>query len=361
MDNINLLLYLAFLFIAKAVSDNTFPLGSEYTYTYANDVYVYDFSGGKPIAYRLTGTLQLACILQEESRKVLKFKIDLPQLHVRPHGSWSQTEFSPHRSFLDNVKNHEFYAVWENGDVEKFVSHQNENVSLKNLKKALVSLFQFKLDERNFIEKDVSGSCDITYRQTTPVSYARFKVKCNATNIKEFYSRNESPVKVLIQSHRNTEIKFLRDDIEVVDSRDYFHISFAANTKVGGSVDSTINLKVQEHVSTVSTSKSKTIEEFLTSLSNYKSSSLIAKTQTYTENDLGNIKKIVKERASDLESNKIGTASAAHAFLKILPVARGSNKDDVVKVLKATTLKEQRVSKKFDLKKKNKDYVYSPI
>lgn len=329
---------------ASAISNNTLPLGSQYTYAFTNDVFVNDFNSGKPIAYRLTGTLNVACVLQQNFTKLLKFTIEEQQLHVRPHGSWSQSEFFAHRSSLDTAKNHQFYAIWKDGQVKKFVSHKNEDTSLVNWKKALVSLFQIRTTEGDFIETDSSGSCDITYRQTSPASYGRFKINCNATDVENFYSRSEFPVKVLVQSYRSTEYTFLGDEsVDTISSRDYFHISFAANTNVGGSIDSTIELKSEGHVAQVTPEKSDTINDFVASLSNYKSASLITQKIESISDEKPNIKKLVKQRVADLDSTKLGTAVAADAFLQILPVARQAKKEDLIKVLKATTLKEIRV------------------
>lgn len=325
-------------------------MGSQYTYAFTNDVFVHDFNGGKPIAYRLTGILNFACILQEKSKIILKFTVESQQLHVRPHGSWSQTEFFAHKSLLDTSKNHEFYAIWENGQVEKFISHQNEDIALVNWKKALVSLFQIRTTENDFIETDSSGSCDVTYRQISHMSYGRFKVRCNATDAQNFYSRSELPVKVLVQSHRSTEYTFLVDEsIEKISSRDYFHISFAANTKVGGSIDSTIDLKSEGYATAIAPSKSDSINDFVASLTKYKSSSLVTKKLESIDTERVNIKKAVKERASALDSTKLGTISAANAFLQILPIARESKKEDLIKVLKANTLKEIKVRNKYFL------------
>lgn len=94
MNNKNTLFFLSqnifhkfyFSLILVGAHKSLFPEGDQYSYKFSNDVFIRDFKKGKPVAYRLVGELKVANILSADDVKLLRFSLDSPQLHVRPHG-----------------------------------------------------------------------------------------------------------------------------------------------------------------------------------------------------------------------------------------------------------------------------------
>lgn len=305
-----------------------------------------DFKGGKPIAYRLTGDLKISCMNADDSSKLLKFELNGPTLNVRPHSSVSQTEFVYHKSPLDAYTNEPFYAIWTKENVSHVYVHAEEELALVNLKKGLVSLFQFKTTEDDVRENDVSGACDVRYRNTSPTSIRKTKANCVASSKTVHFVRKERALRVKVQNHRSTSITFAANgQLDTVESRDYFHIALEANPKIGSSVDSFIALKSNGKLIDVKAAKEKSPKKFLLSLKHYKSESLetlpqISDKTTATRN----FKQKVKNLADNLDWNRLGTKEASTAFVQLLPAAREASKADFLKTLRLKKIGDVKVS-----------------
>lgn len=330
---------------AEAVK-NVFPDGQQYLYQFSNDVFVKDFKNGKPVAYRLVGDLKVVNILTADDSKLLKFTLIEPLLHVRPHGSDSQTEFHYHKSPLDTYKNHDFYAIWKAGNISDIYFQANENVALINIKKAIVSLFQYRTADGEFIENGSTGRCDVRYRETSQTGIRHMKQNCALEQRIERMIRPEQPLQMNVQSYRSADYRFFPDgSIDKIESRDYFHIALAANRDIGGSVDSIAILQSDETVVKIKTVDSTSLKEYLSQLKNYKSEGLETTTQSIQTTLEGNIKKMIKLHEDALSSKSIGTVQASKAFLDSLVIARTAKQDDIVQLLKHPKMAGIKVKK----------------
>lgn len=320
--------------------------GEQYSYKFSNDVFIKDFKEGRPVAYRLVGNLKVANILTSDDSKLLQFTLDSPQLHVRPHGSDSQAEFHFHKSPLDNYQSNDFYAVWKSGNVSDIYYEASENVALVNIKKAIVSLFQYQTNEGDFNENGVSGQCEVRYRDTSPTGIRRQKQNCVLEQNVSRFVRPELPLQMTAQNYRSTDYRFFPDgSIDKIESRDYFHIALEANREIGASVDSIVVVQSDENVAKVKIASSKDAKEYLSQLTNYKGERLEATNLTPEKTVNDNIKVALKNHAEDLATSEIGTIRSAKAFLDILPVARVAKKDDITQLLKSKRLAEIKVCK----------------
>lgn len=296
------------------------------------------------MAYRLVGTVHVANILTVDDEKLLKFTLETPQLHVRPHGSDSQMEFNYHKSPLDNYRNGDFYAIWNAGNISSIYYDAKENVALTNIKKSIVSLFQYKTTEGVFTENRASGRCEVSYKDTAHTAVRRLKQNCVLETKTPRIVRPEEPLQVSVQNYRSTDYQFFPDgSIEKIESRDYFHIALEANREIGGSVDSLVLLRTDGHVTKVSKADSKTAKEFLSQLNHYKGDVLETCPQNVDAPIDSNIKKAIKIYEEALVTSKIGTIQSAKAFLNILPIARVAKKEEIIQLLKSKKLQEIKV------------------
>lgn len=308
-------------------------------------MFVHDFKGGKPIAYRLTGVVKVATIFDDAESKLMKFTLESPELHVRPHGSLSQTEFKFHRSPLDSYKNNAFYGLGSLGNISEIYVDAAEETAMVNLKKAIVGLFQYKSIEGAFIEEDASGVCNVDYRGTSQTSTRKTKRNCLSTKQRVHFERFEQPLRVAVQSHRSTEYKFLPDgNIDAIESRDFFYIALEANRKIGSSVDSVVVLQTDETISDVTAIVDKSAKEYLSTLNKYKSETLQTEPLTAAAvPSKQNLKKAVKQNIENLNAENLGTLKAAKAFIELLPLVRQANKVELVKILKSKSLVDRKV------------------
>lgn len=309
--------------------------GEQYSYQFSNDVFVRDFKNGKPVAYRLVGDLKVVNILTADDSKLLRFTLNKPQLHVRPHGSDSQTEFHFHKSPLDNYKNNDFYAIWKSGNISDIYFQANENVALVNLKKAIVSLFQYRTNEGDYIENGATGRCDVRYHEISHTGVRQMKQNCVLEQKIERIVRPEQPLQMSVQSYRSADYRFFPDgSIDKIESRDYFHIALAANREIGGSVDSIVILQSDENVAKIEPADSKSPKEYLSQLKNYKSEGLETTAHAIEKTLESNIKKTIKQHEDGLSTKNVGTIQSSKAFLNSLPIARAAKKEDIVQLLK---------------------------
>lgn len=307
-------------------------------------MFVHDFKGGKPIAYRLNGIVRVATIFNDVDSKLLEFTLESPELHVRPHGSLSQTEFKFHRSPLDNYKNNAFFGIWTRGNISEIYVNGAEETAMVNLKKAIVGLFQCKTTEGDYIEEDASGVCKADYRDTSPTSIRKTKRNCSPPKQSVHFERFEQPLRVAVQNHRSTEYKFLPDgNIDTIESRDYFHVVLEANRKIGNSIDSFMVLRTDGTISDVTPIASKSAKEYLLTLTKYKSETLQSELLVDATPSKSNLKKAIKQNMDNLSADNLGTLKAANAFIELLPLVRTANKVDLVKILKSASLKERKV------------------
>lgn len=321
-----------------------FPEGEQYSYQFSNDVFIKDFKNGRPVAYRLVGILKVAHILTSDDAKLLKFTLESPQLHVRPHKSDSQTEFNYHKSPIDNYKNNDFYAVWNAGNVSDIYVDASENVALTNIKKSIVSLFQYKTNEGDYTENRASGRCEVRYRDTSHTSIRRMKQNCVLEAKTNSIVRPEEPLQASVQNYRSTDYDFFADgSIEKIESRDYFHIALEANREIGGSVDSIVVLSTEGHVRKVTKVDYESPKAFLSQLKHYKGEGLETSQLNAEQPVAANIKTAIKESLESLATSSIGTVQSAKAFLNILPAVRVAKKEDIVAVLQAKKFEEIKV------------------
>lgn len=333
-----------FFFIAKA-EQNIFPVGKQYTYQFSNDVFIKDFKEGKPVAYRIIGTLKVANILALDDTKLLKFTLESPELNVRPHGSYSQTEFHYHKSPLNNYRNKEFYALWKSNNITDIYFDASENVALVNVKKAVASLFHYKTKEGDYSETRASGNCDVSYIETSQSgSIKRMKRNCVLTSNTSKLIRSEVPLQVSIQNYRSSDYAFYADgSVSKVESRDYFHIALEGNRNVGGSVDSIILIHNDGSLTDVNIANEISPKEYLAKLTNYRGDTLETEIQSNTVSEDSSIKKIIQENVDSLKFSSVGTLQSAQAFLNVFPVASNAKKDDLIAVLKSKKFADVKV------------------
>lgn len=310
-------------------------------------MFISDFKGGRPIAYRTEGSLHVGTVWGVEHEKLLKFTLVTPTLHVRPHKSNSQTEFAAHKSPLDAYANSDFYALWSNGKIEQVYLSADEPNDLVNLKKGLISLFQYQLLDGDHKEVDISGSCDVTYTSTSPTSYIKLKKTCVPASDTVRFGRTDVPLGITVNSYRSTSYKLTQDgSLDTVLSRDYHSAQLAANKNVGGTVDSIIALDWDGERGTVNTIEAASIKKAVATLSALKEQPLSA---TVTEQKAAGdaaLKTIVKERVDDLDKVNLGTIASAFTLVDILPIARSTTQDGIVQILKARKTKEHLVCTK---------------
>lgn len=266
-------------------------------------------------------------------------------MHVRPHGSDSQTEFTYHKSPLDSYDNSDFYGIWKSGNITDIYYEAKENLDLVNIKKAVVALFQYQTTPGDYSETQASGQCTVNYEQISQTgTFKRLIRNCVQSENVQTFIRPEIALQANIQSYRSTDYEFNSDSsVQEILSRDYFRITMQGNNDVGGAIDSMIKLGIEKKKE-VGLSSEKTPKAHLSQLKNYKGEKLATDVQKVVDDSKNtNLKKLLAANVEELSFSSIGSASSAKAFLDILPLASTATKEELVAVLKAKKFADIKV------------------
>lgn len=194
----------------------------------------------------------------------------------------SQLEYTEQKSQLDALsQNKEFYALWHLGKITKSYLYSKEDVSIKNLKKSIISLFQYQLLDGEYEETDVAGTCTVLYSSKSNSIYEKKKTKCKHTP--KIRQRLDKPVGVSVVSSRTAEFKVTQDGtLEKIECQETHHFSIVANKRAGSSVESTISLKFDGSISNIQIVSAGSAQQAVQMLKGVKEQSLKALSPTVT-------------------------------------------------------------------------------
>lgn len=147
--------------------------------------------------------------------------------------------------------------------------------SIKNLRKSIISLFQYQLLDGKVVEEDVSGNCDVTYTAKSSTKYEKRKTLCRSTDI-AYHERFDKPLGVAVKSSRTTDYSVTPDGtVDTVHSSEYHKFQVNAYSKVASVVESIFALKFDGRISNIESLKAQSFDEAIKLLKNYKEQSLL--------------------------------------------------------------------------------------
>lgn len=229
------------------------------------------------------------------------------------------------------------------GTVKAVYLSKNENVAVANLKRSIISLFQYQLLDGRYVETDVAGECDVSYESLTPDVYEKRKLECRSDGM-AYHSRSDRAVGVSVRSDRHAEFRVTENGLlDKIESRERHYVSLVANKNVGSTLESIISLRFDGKAVQVSTISAASIDEAEQSLRNYERVPIVATVDNECKS-CAPLKAVVKTLKSDLTADKLGTYNAAVALASIIPAARRATKDEFLQILNAHTMHDIRVS-----------------
>lgn len=237
---------------------------------------IYDLkSPDHPFGYRIVGSLKVANVWgSDQDSLLLKFELTNPKLFIQKYKSQPQ-HFDEKRSILDTQGSAIFYAEWKQGKILRvFLPAEETDESIKNLRKSIVSLFQYQLLDGQLVEDDISGNCDVTYTAKSSTKYEKRKTMCRSTDM-EYHERSDKPLGVVVKSARTTDYSVTPDGtVETVHSSEYHKFQVNAYSKVATVVESVFALKFDGRISNTGPLKAQSFDEAVKLLKNYKENSL---------------------------------------------------------------------------------------
>uniref|UniRef100_A0A336LXJ6 CSON003735 protein n=1 Tax=Culicoides sonorensis TaxID=179676 RepID=A0A336LXJ6_CULSO len=320
----------------------SFKLGSEYTYSFTNEVNSSNlFNQSNPATYKLEGNINVANIWRDGDQSVLQFRLISIKLLTKSQKTGEFDEISS--SILGNVSPKPFYAVMNDGLVSSSYFEETEDESITNLKKAIVSFFQFKQKDGTEKETDVSGVCDVSYIVWDTNKFSKTKLHCRLGLLPQ-HQRLDTPLGVTVVPFSNTEyLKGLDGTIKRIDGQERHLVRVNAYPRVGTIVNSTFNFELNEAIGKSELLQCDSIEECVKLMKNVKESDLISKVEkSCQDGKCYNLVQEVKRFKDDLKNTEIGNPASAKAFISLVQVGRSAKAETWHRILNSKTGKEIR-------------------
>ncbi|XP_065208130.1 microsomal triacylglycerol transfer protein-like [Planococcus citri] len=298
------------------------------------------------LAFQTTGNVQLSVIWQnpdDRLEKLLQFRIDslkITLIKYQKNSSWKFEE-QPTKS-LDDLKNDVFLVHWKNFKILNIYLNPEEDVSLRNIKKSLASLFQFQKHHIHTEECDICGLCSVTYELIVSKTILKTKNKC-ISNLPD----NQHPEKMLgTNTNVSRRVLYQFDDDKMsnlVRATLYENIDLNIYIKreIGASATASMDLSL------IGTNSSTTNRKMLPYNSYEKVIIItIANLDLNLEPDnlyiieepiqstVKPLPKVIKDNEEYLKSNNLGNATSASAFLAVLRSVLQSSELEISEVLK---------------------------
>ncbi|XP_058450990.1 microsomal triacylglycerol transfer protein [Malaya genurostris] len=321
--------------VAPAFGD-AFQVGTEQTYNYLNEVRTGSASNAShTVGYNVRAQIHVATVWGDDEHKLLRLKINNPVLVTTP-GDVSQ------RTTLSSVDSIPFYVYWNLGQVKKFYTSKNEDVTLNNFKKGVASLFQYQLLDGQYTEVDPSGTCDVQYTSHSSTRYHKSKRNCQFTG--DRFERTEYPLRSLVKSSRSVDFTVSTEgSLEKVVAQDYLKYLVNAYDRFGAFVESITRLEIDSSSNKVDTVKGETVDDALKSFGvsehTLQSEKYVPKCDT---SNCETFVKLVKNFKTSLTNDRIGKQDSSSALLKLVQLGRATSTEEFLRVLKAKTMQDQK-------------------
>ncbi|XP_070505375.1 microsomal triacylglycerol transfer protein [Chironomus tepperi] len=321
---------------------NAFEVGTDSTFSFVNDVSLYDFktAAEQSIGYRISGDLKVSSVYGDsENGFLLRFKLISPQLYLEKFKA-TPIDYDLKKSILDGHDKLIFYAHWKAGIIEKAFIKDTKDSSLNNFLRSILSLFQYQTADGETVETDVTGTCDIKY---IAKSSRRFmKIKTNCKNEK-FYN-HERPIKSLGCDTKITRVNIIETSadglLDSIHSSDHHKLSVTAYNNVGFKTGSLFFLKLGL-VKSCEAIVADSFDDALKTLDGFTETTLLPEIGDESSED-GNLVKMIKDAKENLKNEDVGKENSALALLNLVSAGRKSKAEDLLRIINGRTTKEIR-------------------
>lgn len=218
----------------------------------------------------------------------------------------------------------------------------NEPLSIVNLKKGVVSLFQFQLLDQETNETDSSGHCVVSYYSTGPTSFKKTKKQCQASEDTPYLLHPDNLFSVNVDSKREATYQMANDNscINTLTTSESHEMIVNIRRDAGNKVSTMQELKLTQTSSTppiVSDKLDDVVQQIGDQLgTRFTHESLMTEREPKICQDAQcpSFSKLVEENMANIKSENYGKVKGATGYLRTLNAAREAKKDEIMKVLK---------------------------
>ncbi|XP_050308345.1 microsomal triacylglycerol transfer protein [Anthonomus grandis grandis] len=302
-----------------------FTLGQKLTYKWRSTVRMNEIADeAEDEGFNLDGKVAVSPVWRDENKWLIKF--ELLQSTLYAESKKGKQYKSP---LLKSYRNQPFAAIINKGIIEKVYIGNKEETVLKNLKKALISLFQFNSNQES--ETDISGRCQVSYKK---LNSKYIKTKTDCTSDLSDHHKHLDPI-LGTKTKSSTVIKYsIHDDPKrnSIFLTEQHSVQLQAKEHLGGTIATQQELTYEAEES-VETIRADNAQDALAILSfDAAEENLMAENvDLKLKNKL--FSKEVALLREQLKTKHLGTEQSAKAFLQLLEVVKTSDADDISKAL----------------------------
>ncbi|KAK9887790.1 hypothetical protein WA026_000103 [Henosepilachna vigintioctopunctata] len=274
-----------------------------------------------------------------EELTILKLWLKEPKLHIKTRKAPSPDGFAYHSSKLEEFRNKPFYVHWTNGKIPKIYVNRDEPTTIVNIKRGLASLLQVQFLDGTAEEIDSSGNCQVEYISTNHQKITKTKRNCLSPDLP--YLRNpQTALDAIVESSRVIEYEFNHNlqFFKTMKSNEKHVMSVSTNKDFGSQILSEQVLEFDRVTQDKFPVLTGTVDHILNNLiaaEELSEESLCTVKENVQNEEASSFFAAVDELRSQLSSELLGTTGSAKAFVKLVSLARKSNKEDIKKTLKA--------------------------
>ncbi|GIY08031.1 microsomal triglyceride transfer protein large subunit [Caerostris extrusa] len=334
--------YRVLLFLAVAALSSGFEIGTINKYSYETKVVVNEKCGlenDSPVGHSLKANVHLTAVWEnpeKPSKRLIKIEVLNPKLSVT-----KKTGFSANPSELDKLSSSPSYILLDDGAPKTIWDDSSEHLSLRNLKRGIASLLQYRKKNQDTREIDVSGECDVIYqiegknirRRKGNCAHSQFdKTLSQPFGIRSASAAHQSTTDCEWNAEKNPTVsKCTSTEYVKLFSNAWHRPSLCVADKSELIFEGTEKeKKIYENKEIESV-----IEELKKSQSGLEENNLeiilILKEEQPKKRQL---KPTITRLEKDLTVKNLATLKSVKAFYKLLPMIRSASTEEILQVLK---------------------------
>ncbi|XP_015513118.2 microsomal triacylglycerol transfer protein [Neodiprion lecontei] len=302
---------------------------------------------GGDVGFQLTGELAVTAVWKDPNdADTLLLRVELlsPQLWIKSRKAPEPEGFIEHSSRLDDISKGPALVLWQKGELGTLYLDPSDEASTANLKRGLVSLFQYRTLDGDYLEHDASGLCNVTYLSGGPHRLMKEKTFC-ADNSLPPKKQHSSPVfGVKVESLRRAEYDLISGLLpKSILNEERHEMSLATKPEASTAVSSQQLLELVPGKLEATPVVAETVKDAIVLLEpSFRESSISLQLEPPTCPDAGcvTLGQVLDQNRAALAESALGSTKSALAFLKLLPLVREASIDDLAKVLKSPRYRE---------------------
>ncbi|XP_012263474.2 microsomal triacylglycerol transfer protein [Athalia rosae] len=304
---------------------------------------------GGDVGFQLTGELAVTAVWKDPNDAgtlLLKVELLSPQLWIKSRKAPEPEGFIEHSSRLDDISSKPALVLWQKGELSTLYLDPSDDPSTANLKRGLVSLFQYRTMDGDYHERDASGLCNVTYVSDGPHSFAKVKKFCENNSLPPKKQHSSPVFGVNVDSLRRADYELISGLLpKSVINEERHEMSLTAKPEASTAVNSQQILELIPGKLDAAPVAADTVGEAVVLLEpGFREASISLQAETPSCPDAGcaTLDQLLEQNRAALEDSALGTAKSALAFLKLLPLVREASLEDLAKLLKSPRYGEIR-------------------